>query len=490
MRRKIYLRVSCILISTYVSTTAAPPNDPDFSLQWYLDNTSQFVNGAAGKVGADIDVLGAWTVYAGTNNVSVAIVDTGVDPHEEFGNRLLDGYVTTLAGGDPYSTLDTEGHGTYVAGIVGASVNNNEGIAGVHGSVNLLPVRVLDGAIGTEQSVAEGVMWAVDHGASVILVALQFYDGTDELHDAIAYAAAHDVVVAAPAGHIAQNTVAFPAAFDGCIAVASTTSQDVATGFSNFGAQVDLSAPSENIWSTAIGDDYSFEEHPSGAAGAALVAGVAALIRSYAPQLSAVQVEQVLKDSADDLGDPGWDAHFGWGRLNAGRALTMATKPAIRFEHVSAIPSLVTPGQTNTFNVRIANVAQTVLNATARVFYRTSPGTFAQSALLRPLGNSLFAVDLPAFSCGDEIDFYLTARGNGATAVNDPINAPLNFYHATAIAYIRLFDDDFELDLGWTSVNEGPIGTQGLWTRVIPVGTSAQPDYDHTPNEGEGCGAI
>ncbi|MBI1827186.1 MAG: S8 family serine peptidase [Planctomycetes bacterium] len=477
----------CLCVVTAGTTLAALPNDPDFPVQWYLNNTGQSVNGISGMSGADIDALSAWAVYPGTNNVTVAIVDTGVNPHTEFAGRLLDGYVTSLAGGDPYSTLDTGPHGTYVAGIVGASSNNSEGIAGVHGSVSLLPVRALSGSTGTEQSAAEGILWAVDHGASVILVALQFYDGTDELRDAVTYAATHDVVVVAPTGHLGQNTVAYPAAFDGCIAVASTTSQDNVTAFSNYGPEVDLSAPSEDIWSTWIDDGYSFGPHPSGAAGAALVAGVAVLIRSYAPQLSATQIAQLLRDSANDLGDPGWDEHFGAGRLNAAKAMTIAAKPAFRFEHVAAIPTLLTPGQTNTFNVRIANVAQTVVASTARVLYRTQAGSFTQSTSLRSIGNSLYAIDLPPFSCGDGVDFYLTASGSGSTTVNDPPNAPAAFYHATAIAYNKLFEDDFEVDLGWSSINAGSADTHGLWTRVIPVGTSAQPDYDHTPNGGEYC---
>ena len=98
-----------------------------------------------------------------------------------------------------------------------------------------MPVRVLDGSAGSEQSTAEGIIWAADHGADVIVVALQFYDGTQALADAIAHAAANDALVIAPTGHTGLGIVAYPAAMEACLAVASTDSNDLAAEFSNFG---------------------------------------------------------------------------------------------------------------------------------------------------------------------------------------------------------------------------------------------------------------
>jgi hypothetical protein len=466
---------------------ASVPNDPDFGYQWALLNTGQTVNGQIGTAGADIRALPAWDIYPGSSSVIVAIVDTGVDPHPEFADRLLEGYVAPSAGGDPYSTLDTASHGTHVAGIIGAATGNGVGIAGINDSAWLLPVRVLQGNDGTETSTAEGIEWAVDHGADVIVVPLQFPDGTPRLADAVAYAAAHDVVVVAPAGHTASSEVAFPAAFDGCIAVTATTNEDLRADFSNYGPQVDLSAPSQDIWSTQSGGGYGFETQISSAWGAAYVAGVASLIRSYAPQLTAVEVRQILMDSADDLGEPGWDPYFGAGRLNARRALDLTPLPALRFEYVDPLPATVQPDTPTAFNIRIADAAQTVMPTSAVLRFRTATAGFTTPSPLRPLGGGLFEVKLPAAPCETTIEYYLSANGDGGAVVTDPLDAPASLHVVRAIRYEQLFDDDFETALGWEIVTEGGSTTRGAWTRVIPVGTSAQPAYDYSTDGGRFC---
>jgi hypothetical protein len=466
---------------------ASIPNDPDFAVQWALLNTGQTVNDQTGTPGADIHALSAWDIYPGSSSVIVAIVDTGVDPHPEFADRLLEGYVAPSAGGDPYSTLDTASHGTHVAGIIGAARGNRVGIAGINDRAWLLPVRVLQGNVGTEASTAEGIVWAVDHGAKVIAVPLQFYDGTPRLADAVAYAAARDVVVVAPAGHTGGNEVAFPAAFDGCIAVTATTNEDLRADFSNFGPQVDLSAPSQNIWSTQSGGAYGFETRAGSASAAAYVAGVASLIRSYAPQLTALEVRQILMDSADDLGEPGWDPYFGAGRLNARRALELTPLPALRFEYVDPLPTTIPPDMVTSFAIRIADGGQQVLPASAMLVRRTAAAGFAAPTPLRPLGGGLFDVELPAAPCETTIEYYLSAAGDGGAVVTDPLDAPASLHSVRAIRYERLFDDDFETDLGWEVITEGGASTTGAWTRGIPIGTSAQPGFDYSTDYGRYC---
>jgi hypothetical protein len=474
-----------------VPTVAGPqsvPNDPDFANQWALLNIGQVVNGKTGKPGADIRALSAWDFYQGSSSI-VAIVASGVDPHPEFADRLLEGYAAPSAGGDPYSTLDTAWVGTHVAGIIAAARGNGIGIAGINDHVWLLPVRVLDGNEGTKASTAEGIEWAVDHGADVIVVPLQFYDGdgTQRLADVVAYAAARDVVVVAPAGHRGGSGVAFPAAFEGCIAVSSTTNDDTLALFSNYGPQVDLSAPSQDIWSTHTGNAYGFETTAGSASAAAYVAGVASLIRSFAPQLSAEEVRQILIDSADDLGESGWDPHFGAGRLNAQRALELTPLPALRFEYVDPLPTTIPPDTITGFTIRIADGAQSVDPDSAALVYRTSSAGFAAPRPLRPLGDGLFAVDLPAEPCETTIEYYLTAEGSGEAVVTEPLDAPASLHTVRAIQYRPVFDDDFEADLGWEVVTEGGKDTTGEWTRVIPVGTSAQPAYDYSTDYGRYC---
>ncbi len=476
-----------LLAALLASETAAAgaPNDPAFADQWALQNIGQVVNGKAGTSGADIRALEAWDIFSGSSSIIVAIVATGVDPHPEFADRLLQGHVVPAAGGDPYSTLDTGVLGTRVAGIIGAAQDNAVGIAGVNGKARLLPVRVLLGTVGTEASTAEGIEWAVDHGAGVIVVPLQFYVGTQRLADAVSYAALHDVVVVAPAGHTAGSDVAYPAAFEGCVAVASTTQEDAPASFSNHGPQVDLSAPSVNIWSTLPSSAYGFETNPGSGSAAAYVGGVASLIRSYAPQLSALEVRQLLIDSADDLGNPGWDAYFGTGRLNAGRSLEIAEPPALRFENLHVLPATIPPG--STLAIRIVDAAEQVDPTSAKLFYRVATSGFAAPIPLRSLGGADYAIDFPSVPCGTTIEYYLSAAGMSGEIVTDPLDAPKSLHVAEAIHLQSLFDDDFEDDLGWEVVAEGGASTRGLWMRDLPRRTLAQPEFDRSPDYGRFC---
>ncbi len=486
------LRLHALLFAQFAglagaATAGTPiPNDPDFALQWALRNAGQVVNGQAGTPGADVGAPDAWTTHDGAANVIVAIVGTGVDPHAEFADRLLEGYVAPTAGGDLYSTLDSHNHGTRVAGIIAARRDDGVGIAGLNDRAWVLPVRVLDGSVGTEASTAQGIVWAVDFGAHVVVVPLQFYEGTQALADAVAYAAAHDVVLIAPAGHEGEDSVAFPAAFAGCLAVSSTDSSDARAGFSNTGPQIQLSAPSRDIWSTQSGGGYGFEETDSSAWAAAHVAGVASLIRSYAPHLSAAQVRQILIDSTDDLGAPGWDPVFGAGRLNADRALRNAPPPALRFEFDTPLPSTIDPGAATELTIRIANVGEQAVAPLARLFHRVPPADFTATPLQRLFDDTYRAV-LPGTACGSTLEYFFRAAGDEGGVVVDPPEAPAVWHSATAIRVIHVFEDDFETDAGWTTAFEGGPTTTGGWTRTVPVGTTAQPAYDFSPDFGQQC---
>jgi len=460
--------------------------EPNLGLQWALHNSGQVVGGQPGVIGADVRALSAWSIHAGTSSVVVAIIGRGIDPHPEFADRLLQGHAVVS---DVFNTLDTCPHDTHLAGIIAADGENRTGIAGLNGQAWLLPVRVFDGCGGTESAAAEGIVWAVDHGADVVLAAVQFPDGSQELAAAVAHAVANDVIMIAPVGSAENNEVAFPAAYDGCIAVSATTNQDTISSVSNFGTGVDVSAPGKDIWSTWTDGGFAFlGSTRDTAAASAMVAGVASLILSYSPGMSASEVVQILKNTADDLGATGADDFFGAGRINAWRALQQTPPPALRFEYVEPLPTTVVPGRNHTFVIRIANVAKTVDPDSARLFHRIGMLPFATTQL-PPLSHSLFAVTLPAASCGETIEYYLSAEpaGGSGSFVTDPIEAPIDTHTVEAVVRQTLFADDFESDLGWTVEVEGLEPAQGIWSRVIPVGTSAQPAFDASPDAGSVC---
>ena len=296
------------------------PNDPDFDIQWNLHN----VLPPPMVKDADVDAPAAWAIHTGDEGtVTVAIVDSGVYPHIEFADRMVPGINTN----DPTTpaTVDDcrNGHGTHVAGIVAARGDNGIGVAGMSWGTLIMPVRVLDGCFGTQLQAANGIIWAVDHGADIINISLQWYPGTKALRDAVNYAHARGALLIAAAGNNHGNTVAFPARFGNCMAVSATNNWDLLYAFSNFGQEIDVAAPGQRIWSTGPSDRYLLGDGTSMAA--PHVSGLAALLKSYDPYLTNVELRGIIVSTTDDLGPCGWDNKFGSGRINAHRALLAAT---------------------------------------------------------------------------------------------------------------------------------------------------------------------
>ncbi|MEK6674452.1 MAG: S8 family serine peptidase [Planctomycetota bacterium] len=300
------------------------PNDPDFDFQWSMQNTSP-----PPDTGFDIDATDAWMIHTCDGDVTIAIVDSGVDPHPEFSGRLVQGINTSdpnnpnhtttvpLPGGPPRCP-----HGTHVAGIAAAAGNNGLGIAGVCWGAKIMPVRVLNGCSGFESNVAAGIVWATDHGADVINLSLQFPSGSPAFESAVNYAVEQGVVVVAATGNLNQESIAFPARYENAIAVGATNISDLRAGFSNYGMEIDLCAPGDDIWSTLPPSTYGSMDGTSMAA--PHVSGLAALLRSYNPYLSVADIRRIMITTAKDLGSPGWDKFFGAGRVNAFRALQAA----------------------------------------------------------------------------------------------------------------------------------------------------------------------
>lgn len=487
MRRCFMLTFTGMVVAP-LKLAPAMPNDPQFPQQWYLQNDGQQVGGVAGTPGADVAALNAWALHGGTSTVTVAVVGSGISPHDEFGNRLLPGRAFV---GDPFNTADVCGTGTEVAGIIGAARDNSLGIAGLAGPVKLLPVRVKASCSGPEENVALGMNWAVDSGADIIIVPDLHHDGTPQLAAAVDYAVAHDVLVIAPFGSLGVGFVSYPAKHAGSIAVTATDHLDQLAAFSYFGVEADLSAPGAGIWSTDRFGGYA-EVAESGATAAALVAGAAALIKSYAPQLTAAEVRNILENSATDLGAPGWDAAFGWGRLDVTAALMMTPQPPLRFELLSDPPEMLLPGSSTVFDVRIANGSQVVLPVQARVFHRIAGGSFS-SMPLTSLGSGMYRVTLPATTCNTTIDYYLSSTGHQGGVVREPLVAPTETYSAWSARLRTLFNDDMEMDRGWTTAPPGASAAQGAWTRGIPIptlsanGQQMQPGHDFSPGTKQNC---
>jgi len=319
------------------------PNDPEFFRLYALNNLGTAPTGGPHPgcpftttwcADADINAPEAWVVSTGESNVKVAVVDSGVTPHSEFASRMLLGRNTVTNTTD---TTDGCPHGTHVAGIIAAAGDNGVGVAGVAWGVYVLPVRVLTGCSGGITDVAEGIVWAADNGADVINISLQFYGLGPTSHalmeGAVNYAYSAGAVVVAASGNGAsggQGVVAYPAVLDNCVAVGATTPCDEIASFestgwiSNWGPEVDLCAPGDDILSTWPGETYRCIFGTSMATG--YVSGLAALLRSFRPELTNGDVIDLLVNGADDLGAPGWDPYYGHGRINAFRTMSSAAE--------------------------------------------------------------------------------------------------------------------------------------------------------------------
>jgi len=330
------------------------PNDP-----LYLSDPS-FHLGQWGSRKIHVDQ--AWDVARGSPTITVAVIDTGIDAgHPDLAGVILPGTTfvslpdSTCAVG---STIDDNGHGTHVAGVIAANGNNGIGVAGVAFGVKILPIKALDcQGRGLMSDVASGVIWAADHGARVINISLGSNAGQATLQDAIRYAVAHNVLVVAAAGNCGVlsgacttvNEPQYPGAYPEVLAVAATDENDAHASFSNTGAYVGISAPGVRIFSTTptypttlsrAGSPTSYAAFSGTSQATPMVAGVAALLLSRDSTLTPAQLAARLRATADDLGISGADPVFGAGRLNALRAISASASTIFGAGYdASAVPT-------------------------------------------------------------------------------------------------------------------------------------------------------
>ncbi len=288
--------------------TPVEPNDEFFQpYQWNLKQ---------------IDAGEGWNLANG-KDVTIAILDTGIDPaHLDLKDKILKGYNVTT---DTDDVSDKHGHGTHVAGIAAALTNNVTGIAGVSWKSNILPVKVLNEAgEGTSYEVAKGIYWAVDHGADVINMSLGDYNHSDILYDAVKYAYDHNVVLVSASGNDNVEEPMYPSKYDEVLAVAAVDESRNRAFFSNYGQHVDISAPGEHIPSSYPNNNYIVMSGTSMAS--PHVAGLAALIRSLRPDLSNNEVYKVIAETAKDLGTKGHDPYYGFGEIDIAKSLEAIIK--------------------------------------------------------------------------------------------------------------------------------------------------------------------
>jgi type VII secretion-associated serine protease mycosin len=264
----------------------------------------------------------AWRLSTGSG-VIVAVIDSGVAAdHPDLVGQVLPGIDLVNPGGD--GTADAVGHGTTVAGLIAGRSDDGQGVLGLAPDAKILPVRVLDAEnkYNDAKVVAQGVVWAVDHGATVVNLSLGGGASNPALAEAIDYAFARDVVVVACVGNVLPNgpsSVWHPASEPGVLAVTALTPTGDLWRRSLTGASTVLAAPGSDLVGARPG---GYQRVQGTSFAAPLVAATAALIRSHSPQMSAANVVQRLITTADDTGSPGRDDSFGFGVVDPYGALT------------------------------------------------------------------------------------------------------------------------------------------------------------------------
>ncbi len=279
------------------------PNDQYYPSEWHLEK---------------ISAPQAWDISKG-DNVIIAVLDSGVDPnHPDLSSKLLQGYNFY---DNNYNTTDVYGHGTKVAGVAAALTNNAIGVSSIGWQCSILPLRVTDtNGYAYSSLLTKALVYAADRGAKVAVISFAIFGG-NMISDAAKYFMDKGGLVIAAGGN--DNTNHADADNPYIISVSATTSSDSRASFSSYGPYIDLSAPGSSIYTTIRGGSYGSVSGTSFSA--PLTAGLAALIFSANPSLTPTQVEQIMESTALDLGDPGYDVYYGYGRIDAFGALTKAS---------------------------------------------------------------------------------------------------------------------------------------------------------------------
>ncbi|MHB9034759.1 MAG: S8 family serine peptidase, partial [Anaerolineae bacterium] len=350
----------------------------------------------------------AWACSQGGLGVIIAIIDSGISSnHPDLQAHLVTGY-SAIPG---TSWEDETGHGTHVAGIA-AGIANNGGILGVAPRASIMPVRVLDSTgHGSFDWIANGITWAVNHGAKVINLSLGSIYPSQSIYNAVIYAYNSGVVIIAAAGNCGdisysvngcdyQDQTVYPAAFPGVLAVAAIDNYGYQASFSSAGNWVAVTAPGDPIfssfpWDTGVG---RFKSISGTSQAAPHVAGLAALIKVLRPTWTPNQVYVHIINTATDITyyGYGWDPYTGYGLVNANSAIANLASITSSMNSVESTDSL----KPFTFNVGQPDPVEFV---PGEVLYALIPGVDSKDILA---ADSFNMTEVQSELAIDEIGIY------------------------------------------------------------------------------------
>ena len=396
----------------YTAELSFVPNDPRYPLQWGLQM---------------IQAPLAWDVSRGTSDVIVAVIDSGINAqHEDLAGRVVAGYNFVNENTDTSDNWECGGHGTAVSGVVGAAFNNQKGIASLGQNILIMPLRTSEQYLDTNVNppvlkcstnsyfnMARAMIFAADNGARVANLSMGGSSDSQTLRDGVNYAVAKGLVIAAAVGNWGGCCIGYPAAIDPVIAVGSTDQNDNKTSWSATGAGLKVMAPGVDIQTTLKEGTYGYWYGTSFSS--PYVAGLAALLISTNTSLTNTQVIGYILNSVDDKGAPGWDDQYGYGRINAVKALALATGQPIPTP--TPIPTEPPPTPTPT-PITVTPGVQTI------VISNISSTTSATGATIQ------WSTNIPSTS---QVDYGLTTSLGSST----PLDSTLRTTHSVPISNLQ-----------------------------------------------------
>ena len=321
-------------------------NDPLFSQQFQMNNTGQTLDGVTGAVDADCNALEAWGISLGSSSITVAVIDDGMEDHEDFNNSS--GQSRYTAGFSPANNgngdaVSGSAHGVSCAGSISAS-HNSIGVRGVAPLANMISVNIFIGGEST-QDLADGFTWAKNQGADVMSNSWGYTSCTlnfSNINSAMADANSNGrgglgCVIVFASGNGYKSCVDYPANNSNVVAVGAFANTGVRSAYSNYGSALDIMAPSNNVGGPGAGvrttdrmggPGYNSTNYTSTFGGTSsacpVVAGVATLVLGYNASLTSTEVKNILYSTAIDMGPAGFDNEYANGRVNAFGALQAA----------------------------------------------------------------------------------------------------------------------------------------------------------------------
>jgi thermitase len=425
----------------YVIRGTATPNDPQIGALWGLLNTGQTVDGQAGVAGADINVTSAWDVTTGSRATVVAVIDSGIDwTHPDLAANMFTAprqfsvtvgsqTITCAAGTHGFNALDNScvptddhGHGTHVAGIIGAVGNDNTGITGVNWVASLMAIKVLDvDGAGTTSDAIKAIEFVIkakqalgaDANVRVLNASWGGSNFSQLLNEQIAAANSANMLFVAAAGSDSSNNDVvphYPASYSGAnvISVAAVDNTGALAPFSNYGANsVHLAAPGSSTYSTLPGNEYGDLSGTSMAA--PFVAGAAALILSSCP-LDTATLKSTLLNNVYPVPSLSGTTASG-GRLDVNAALRSCAPVPSAPTVTSLSPAKVSAGGP-AFSLRVTG-SGFVAGSVVRVNGSARPTALVSPTLLTA---SLDAADRAAAGAQHSVTVFTPAPGGGTSS--------------------------------------------------------------------------